>query len=239
MNTEENKILSKECKETVINFFILKTHSSRKSFENLLLNKDEYKNKKWDSNVSIVNYLLAHKEFNPSKSNLNSLYKMTNEWSIVDENGENSLFLLMKKEYNIKDIINLSDEFNIECTKKNYNGLYFINYFLKQTHVNHIVQQAYDGINKFPEIRLSKYFKQYIEILLFFPILFKETIKIEMDKFEEIKKLIMTDKFKNFNKNQLGISLESEIVKVEKILHYLFLENQLKEKFIKEKKIKI
>lgn len=239
MNTEENKFLSKECKETLINFFILKSHSSKKNFEKLLITKHKYKTRQWEDNVSIVNYILSHKDFSPTKSNLNNLYKLSNEWSMIDENGENSLFLLMRKGYKLKDVIDLSYEFSVEHTQKNHNGIYFINYFLEEKYVNHIVQQAYAGINNFPEIRLGKYFKEYVEILLSYSELFKDTIKIEINKFEEIKKLVMTTEFKKFNQNQIGIFLEDEVIKVDKILHYLYLENQLKEKVIKEKKLKI
>lgn len=239
MNNQEIKYLSKECKETLLNFFITRGFASKKSFEKLLITKHKYENRLWEPNVTIVNHILSEKDFSISKASLNNLYKLTQEWSIPDQNGENSLFFLIKKNYKIKEIIQLSQEFNIQYTQKNHEGLYFINNFLCEKNINHIVQQAYAGINSFPEIRISRYLKEYLEIIQLFPELFKDTIQIEKTKFENIKKILMEEEFQKFNKNQIGISLNKEIEKVEKTLLYLALENQFKNRAIKTKKSKI
>lgn len=239
MINEKKEILSEECKEILINFFILKVPFSKKNFEKLVINKTKYENTDWDNNTSIVNYILSHKDYSPTNTSLNNLNKLTKDWSSVNKEGENSLFLLMKKEYKTKDIIKLIDHFNINFENKNNNNLYFINYFINQKYVNNIVQQTIKGINDFPEIRLSKYFEEYVNLILLFPELFKNTIQIEKNKFLEIKNIIIEADLKKFNQNKIGVSLESSILKVEKILSYLSLENQLKEKSIKEKKKKI
>lgn len=239
MINEEKKLLSKECKETLINFFILKTPFSKNNFAKLIINKNKYENRDWEPNTTIINHIISHKEFTPSKSNLKNLYKLSKDWSTVDKNGENTLFFLIKKDYKIKDIVELINDFSIQVDNKNNEGLYFINYFLNEEHINNIVQQAIKGINNFPEIRLSKYFLEYVDLILLFPELFKNNIQIEKDKFLEIKNILVEADIKKFNQNKIGVSLESSILKVEKILSYLSLDNKLKEKSIKENKNKI
>lgn len=238
MNNLE-KYLSKETKEILLNFFTLNIPFSKKKFENLLISKEKYQNRRWDEKTSIVNFLLSHPTFKISKTSLNNLKLLSLDWSSINNEEENSLFLLLKKDYELKEIIELSIKLDINYKQKNKENLYFINYILNEKSVIHIVNQAYKGINNFPEIRLQKYFKKYLEVLLQFPELFKETAIFEKNKFEKIKLILETPEFRQYNKNKIGISLEDEIKKIETALLYLSLENHLEEKSIKTKKLKI
>lgn len=239
MNKEEVKILSEETKEILMNFFILNAPFSKKKFEKLLINNNKYENRVWDIDNTIVNFLLSDKNFKLSNSSLKNLQLISNDWSSVNNQEENSLFLLMKKSYPIKDIMNLLKSQRINIYQKDKNDLYFINYILNETEVLHIVEQAYKGINNFPEIRLQKYFKSYLEIISELPELFGDTAKVEKDKFEKIKPILETPEFKKFNKNRIGVSLEDELKKVETTLNYLSLNSQFKDKSISIKKLKI
>lgn len=244
MNNQETRILSEQSKEIISDFFLPKTHTgkkfnARKYFDKLLIQKDKYVDRLWDENTTIVNYILSHKDFNISKTRLKELYNLSQDWSTPNENGENSVFFLLRNKLNIKDINLIIKEYDINYAQTNKEQLFFINDYLKLEPVENVMKEHEKGVNQFPEITLNKYFKGYLELIELFSELFKETALIEKAKFEHIKTILSDDKVKKYNNNKIGVVLENTLTQIEKTLLYLSFDNQFVTKNIKIKKSKI
>lgn len=244
MNSQETRILSEQSKEIVSDFFLPKTHmgkkfNARKYFDKLLIQTDKYVDRLWDDKTTIVNYILSNKDFNVSNTRIKELYKLSKDWSTPNENGENSVFFLLKNKLNIKEINYLIKNYDINYAQKNNEQLYFINNYLKLEPVEHAIKEHEKGVNQFPEITLDKYFKGYLDLMELFPELFKETALIEKIKLEQIKTILSNDKVKKYNNNKIGIVLENTLNQIEKRLLYMSFDNQFVEKNIKIKKLKI
>lgn len=252
MNYYDKEVLSDQTKEILEYFFLEQTKDvienssrkekklgSRKAFEKLLTQKQKYIDRVWDENHTIVNYLLVHKDFKLSHTRLNELSKITNDWSSPNNQGENALFFLIKKKYELNQILDIIDKIQINSHQKNAENHYFVNYFLNIESIEEVLQQFEKGVNNFPEIKLNKYFNNYINLLQQFKDLFQDSIIIEKEKFKKIKHRLQSYDFKMFNTNQIGVKLEDTLEKVEKHLNYLLLSDKLKEKHIKAKPQKI
>lgn len=92
MNNQDTIILSKESKDTLMDFFVLKKNGCKKRFELFLTQENLYSNKLWDLNTSIVNYFLEHDSFRISETSLKNLSYLSKDWSSPNINNENSLF---------------------------------------------------------------------------------------------------------------------------------------------------
>lgn len=244
MNKTETKILSEQSKEIIDNFFLSegkkeKTFNSRKKFEKLLIQKEKYENRLWSEDITIINHILSNKNFIESKSRIKEIERVSNDWNTPNDEGEHCLFFLLKKNFKIKEIKSLIEQHKINFFQKNKQNLFFINYFLNNEPIEKIIDDYEKGKNNFPEIRLNKYFEEYLEIIDLFPELFKETASFEKEKFDHIKEILTTEKIKKFNNNKIGIVVEETMNKIEKTLLYLSFDNQFSNKNLKEKKLKI
>lgn len=252
MNYYDKEALATETKEILEYFFLEQSKSfienssrkqqkfsSKKSFDKLLISKQKYVDRVWDENHTIVNYLLSHKDFKLSNAKINELYKITDDWSSPNDAGENSLFFLIKREYDIKQILQLIERLDINYHQKNLDNLYFINYFFKEDNIEKIITDFEKGINNFPEIRLNKYFESYLSVIDNFPQLFKETVTLEKQKYNATRNKILSYDFKEFNNNQIGINLKNTFDKLDKTFMFIELDNKLKEKNMTGKRIKI
>lgn len=234
-----NKSISEQTKEVLENFFCFNGVDSRKKFEKLIINKEKYEKRYWSDNETIVNYLLSHPQFKFTKTKCKELTKISNDWSSPNKNGENSTFFLLRTGMKINEINELIKDLKIDIYQKNVSHLYFSNYFLNIDNFNKIINDSLTGKNNFPEIRVVKELKQYQEILLSYPELFKETNRYELEKIQQIKKALSNEDFRNKNqKNAINANMDDEIKKVEQMLFYFSLENNLSSK-TKDKKNKI
>lgn len=233
------KIISEETKKILENFFCFNGVDSRKKFEKLIITKHKYEGKEWDTEQSIVNHLLSHPQFKFNKSKLSELGKISKDWSSINKNKENSLFFMIKSEMKLIEINDLIETFKIDTKQKDKDNLYFVNYFLKTETFKKIIDDSLNGKNNFPEIRVAKELKKYQEILMLYPELFKETYQKELEKLSQIKEDLNLKEFREKNqKNAINADMDSEMKKVEQILFYFSLDNNLSSKN-KDKKMKI
>lgn len=133
----------------------------------------------------------------------------------------------------------LIDNFNINTTLKNNEGLYFFNYILNINEVEKVVEETKQGMTQVPEIRLSKILNNYRKIIVQFKPLMLETIDFENQKFEQVRKIITNEDFKKLsNYNMIGITLEEEIKNIEKILQYFLMIKKINSNKIKKFNVK-
>lgn len=144
-------IFSEEEKELLTNFFIKKSESSKKNFDQYVLNmikeygqedstkqnllwERDFSNIMWDKNNNLVSYFFSHPKFKFTGASIKNLHKLRPDWSYINKDGDTALHLMAKKgSFSPSMLEELVENFKVDINHKNNEGKFFSWYLFDPT----------------------------------------------------------------------------------------------------------